>query len=105
VSAAASTTDHDSIGRGARTRSGRWPAISGDHGAGIPYSDFQSVESNHREPITRQQIFQTFEQTRLTFLRQDTISRASSRSVELGRRGGSTGDLLGTNAPDRRFAV
>jgi hypothetical protein len=108
VSAAANTTDHDSIAREARTRSGlvaTGAATSGGGGAESPRSDLDSVASNRREPITRQQSFEPLEHTRLVFLHQDAIGSYASLSSEVGQRGGSGVDWLGTNAPYRCFPV
>jgi hypothetical protein len=108
VSAAANTTDRDSIAREARTGSGlgaTGAASSGGGGAESPRSDLDSVASNRREPITRQESFEPLERTRIFFLHQDAIASGARHSFEFGQRGGSGVDWLGTNAPYRCFPV
>jgi hypothetical protein len=108
VSAAASTTDRDSIAREAGTRSGlgaTGAAASGGGGAHSPRRDLGSVASNRREPITRPQNFEALEHARFVFLNQDAIASYASLSLEVGQRGGSGVDWLGTYAPYRCFPV
>jgi hypothetical protein len=108
VSAAAHTTDHDSIAREARTRSGFWAAgaaTCGGDGIETPSSARESVASNRRESITRQQSFEPSDRARLFFLSQDARASYASRGCEVSKRGGSGFDWLGTNAPYRCFPV
>jgi hypothetical protein len=102
VSAAANTTDHDSIAREARTRSGLVATGAATFGGGAPRAPAAIVTASRR---TRQQSFQPLEHTRLFILHQDAIASYASRSFEVGQRGGARVDWLGTNAPYRCFAV
>jgi hypothetical protein len=89
VSAATTTTDHDTIRRWAEERGGHPATVGatreGDE-AGILRIDFESTQAEGLERIW-EQFFRTFEESELAFLYQDeTESGGTSRFFKLVRR-------------------
>jgi hypothetical protein len=98
VSAATKTTEKDTIGRRAETGSGDPPRTRGWD------LRLDSAESYGLEPISREQISNALERSRLAFLYQEAIaSHARARGIR--EPVGSEADLLGTDAAYRRFPV
>jgi hypothetical protein len=90
VSAATTTTDHDTIRRWAEERGGHPATVGatreGDE-AGILRIDFESTQAEGLERISWEQFFRTFEESELAFLYQDeTESGGTSRFFKLVRR-------------------